>query len=66
MGHFMKVLWLCNIMLPLIARQLGMEASNKEGWISGMLRILLNHQHENGISLAVAFPMDKAGLPKGQ
>ena len=31
----MKVLWVCNIMLPVIAEALHREASNKEGWLSG-------------------------------
>ena len=30
----MKVLWVCNIMLPVIAEALHKEASNKEGWLS--------------------------------
>ena len=33
----MKVLWICNIMLPVIAEALHKEASNKEGWLSGLL-----------------------------
>ena len=50
----MKVLWICNIMLPAIAEALHREASNKEGWLSG----LLSQVAENGnhIELAVAFP----------
>ncbi len=32
----MKVLWVCNIMLPTIARQLGISYSNREGWLSGI------------------------------
>lgn len=55
----MKVLWLCNIMLPVIAKKLGCEASNKEGWLSGLVTTLLERQMENNISLAVAFPTDK-------
>lgn len=31
----MRVLWLCNIMLPKIAEYLQKEVSNKEGWLSG-------------------------------
>lgn len=31
----MRVLWLCNIMLPIIAKHLGKEVNNKEGWLSG-------------------------------
>ena len=55
----MKVLWICNIMLPVIAGYLGREASNKEGWLSGLADILLERGRENGIELAVAFPTDK-------
>lgn len=32
----MKVLWLCNIMLPVIGDDLGLECSNREGWLSGI------------------------------
>lgn len=53
----MKVLWLCNIMLPVIARQLGVEASNKEGWLSGLADVVLANREKNGIALSVAFPM---------
>lgn len=52
----MRVLWLCNIMLPMIAEQLHIEASNKEGWLSGLANAVLDRQGENGIELAVAFP----------
>ena len=33
----MRVLWVGNIMLPVIAEALHREASNKEGWLSGLL-----------------------------
>lgn len=59
----MRVLWLCNVALPMVARQLDMEVSNKEGWISGMAQTLLEHRHENDISLALAFPVPKAMIP---
>lgn len=55
----MKVLWLCNIMLPAIAEALGCQPSNKEGWLSGLVSALNKNQQENGIALAVAFPTDK-------
>ncbi len=58
-GYKMKVLWLCNIMLPVIAEQLHMEASNKEGWLSGLADALLKRRQENGIELSVAFPAGK-------
>lgn len=62
----MKVLWLCNIALPVIARQLHLEASNKEGWLSGLAAALLERRHTNGIELSVAFPMQGNEFPEGQ
>ncbi len=32
----MRVLWLCNIMLPAIAKELGLSYSNREGWLTGI------------------------------
>lgn len=52
----MKILWLCNIMLPQIAEVLGKEVNNKEGWLSGLSQVILSHKEENEIELAVAFP----------
>jgi len=43
-------------MLPLAARQMNMEASNKEGWVSGLAHVVMKRRRENGIELAVAFP----------
>ncbi len=64
----MRVLWLCNIMLPMIAEQLHMEASNKEGWLSGLASVVLERGDENGIELAVAFPapegLERAGAER--
>lgn len=51
----MKVLWVCNIMLPAIAEALHREASNKEGWLSGLLTQVASE--DNNIELAVAFPV---------
>lgn len=58
----MKVLWLCNIVLPAAAHEMGIEASNKEGWISGMAEAVLNG--DSSISLSVAFPLPR--IPQGQ
>lgn len=52
----MRVLWLCNMMLPVIARQFDLEASNKEGWLSGLLEVLYQKKKENNLEIAVAFP----------
>lgn len=61
----MKVLWLCNFMLPVIAGQLHMEATNKEGWISGLADAVLERRRENDIILAVAFPLTVYGRRPG-
>lgn len=55
-GNKMKILWLCNIIIPAIADKLGIESTNKEGWISGLFDRVLREQGENGIALSVAFP----------
>lgn len=62
----MKVLWLCNVILPVIARQLNMEGSNKEGWISGLADGLLKTQGETGIELTIAFPLSDKASSKEQ
>lgn len=52
----MKVLWVCNIMLPVIAEALHREASNKEGWLSGLLAQAAAESNGD-LELAVAFPV---------
>ena len=53
----MKVLWVCNIMLPAIARQLGVSYSNREGWLSGLLERVVQEQGWTRIELGIAFPV---------
>lgn len=57
----MRVLWLCNIMLPVIAMHLGKEVNNKEGWLSGTYERLrkADFRTEGGerIELGVCFPV---------
>lgn len=55
----MRVLWVCNIMLPVVAEYLHKEASNKEGWLTGLSSVILERREENGIRLAVAFPVEQ-------
>ena len=52
----MKVLWVCNIMPPTIARQIGVSYSNREGWLSGILDRVAQEQGRNRIELGIAFP----------
>ena len=56
----MRILWLCNIVLPVIAKKLHMPESNKEGWLTGISEALLKEK-ENKITLGICFP-----TPKGQ
>lgn len=48
-------------MLPAVAERLGRESSSKEGWLSGLLDVILERREENGIELHLAFP---AGEPE--
>ena len=56
----MRVLWVCNIMLPVVAEHLGLEASNKEGWLTGLSTAILRHQKENETELGVCFPAEES------
>ena len=51
----MKVLWLCNIMLPAIAETFGLPYSNREGWLTGIYEKLCKENKE--IELGICFPM---------
>lgn len=51
----MKVLWVCNIMPPIIGQYLGKECSVKEGWISGILARLAKEKEE--IELGICYPV---------
>lgn len=56
----MRVLWICNIMLPCIAEKLGQEVNNKEGWITGLMEAVLAHNAshtEKSVQLGIAFPI---------
>lgn len=54
----MKILWICNTMLPIIAEQLGLEVCNKEGWLTGLCDTILKNYDNNDIELHIAFPID--------
>lgn len=58
----MRVLWVCNIMLPVIAEALHREASNKEGWLSGLLSQIVDRE-DIGMTLAVASPVPRGRDP---
>lgn len=51
----MRVLWVCNIMPPMIGQYLKKECSVKEGWISGILTRLAKEREE--VELAISYPV---------
>ena len=55
----MKILWLCNIMLPAIAKQLHMDYSVKEGWLTGTLNRLIEAGASSDIELGICCPMSE-------
>lgn len=54
----MRVLWVCNIMPPIIGQYLGKECSVKEGWISGILMRLAKEKED--VELAISYPVADA------
>lgn len=52
----MKILWVCNIMPPVVGQYLNQECSVKEGWISGILSRLA--KEEDGPQIAICYPVD--------
>ncbi len=53
----MKVLWLCNFILPGAAAELGIAGIPKEGWVEGLLDALKKSANGKDLELAVAFPV---------
>lgn len=67
----MKVLWLCNIMLPVFAKAAGLPSSNREGWVTGCFHRLVNEKVETGknenlieLGVCVPVPEELAGCRK--
>lgn len=59
----MRVLWLCNIMLPVIGKSLGLPYSNREGWLSGSYERIsgaYGREEERTVTaLGICFPTDR-------
>lgn len=67
----MRVLWLCNILLPAIAEELGLPYSNREGWLTGIYERICGgvkegkrnadgkstDAEEAGMELGICFPV---------
>lgn len=58
-----RALWLCNMVPSFVAERIGMEKSNKEGWIAGMAQPVME---DDKIQLAFAFPVADGNGVKGQ
>ncbi|MDE7332886.1 MAG: glycosyltransferase family 4 protein [Lachnospiraceae bacterium] len=50
-----RVLWVCNIMLPAIARELNLPYSNREGWLSGIFEKVMDKKAP--FTLGICFPV---------
>ncbi len=59
----MRVLWVCNLMLPAFARAKGYAWSDREGWLSGAYDRLRSRGMASQIKLAVCFPADIGDAP---
>lgn len=53
-----RVLWVCNIVLPAIAKELQLPYSNREGWLSGIFEQLIRKEGEEPFVLGVCFPLE--------
>ncbi len=57
----MRVLWVCNIMLPAFARANNLPWSDREGWLSGAYDRISSGKKSGNVTLGVAFPADNLG-----
>lgn len=53
-----KIMWVCNIMLPDIAKAFSLPYSNREGWLSGIFQKV--QEEEVPFALSVCFPVTNA------
>ncbi|MCR4792627.1 MAG: glycosyltransferase family 4 protein [Lachnospiraceae bacterium] len=51
----MKILWLCNLIIPQASEELGIQGIPKEGWVEGLLSAM--SEKLSGHTLAIAFPV---------
>lgn len=56
----MKLLWLCNIMLPRIAKSLSMPYRSTNGWLTGLSEELLGQE---AVEFMVSFPVTSQDTP---
>ncbi len=54
----MRVLWICNILIPAIAKKMNRPFSVREGWLSGTLDRMVREDNQE-ITLGICFPFDE-------
>lgn len=63
----MRVLWVCNIMLPKVAEHFHRESSSREGWLTGLSEQVLSRPEGKDITLGICFPtLDEELLDAGK
>ncbi|MBU3878752.1 glycosyltransferase family 4 protein [Faecalicatena sp. AGMB00832] len=50
----MKILWICNVPIPLIAKHIGINTPNICGWLTGFANEI---NHDDSIELTISFPL---------
>ena len=60
----MKILWVVNMLPPMVANELHMKGSNKEGWITGALMRMMDEvsMGESDMALSIAYPVNNPKL----
>ncbi len=58
----MRILWVCNILLPVLAEELGLPYSSREGWLSGLFARLLAGAEDADVTLGIACPVPGAPM----
>lgn len=59
-GKIMRILWLCNVVPPMIAEKLNIATTVKEGWIDASLRKLLGEK-DNSFEMGICVPGEVDG-----
>ena len=54
----MRVLWVCNQCIPVVAKHLQMNIGNKEGWLAGLSERILADENSK-LTLGACFPVSQ-------
>ena len=60
-GKYMKVLWLCGIVLPCLCDEFGFKKPQINGWVSGMLDYIRSN---SDVQCAICCPINKESKMK--